>query len=351
MNKRITISDIAREAGVTKSTVSFVLNDHAGRVPISAATRARVMKIVEAHNYQPNPMARSLTTRRTGSLGFFLSDDMEGGFANMFFANFLNGAEAECRRRGYGLSVGLFNLTCIDSFIFPTPVRQRCIDGVILAGFVADEVLDKFAENNVNCVSIGDYMAHPERICTVSFDTIGGTLTALKHLVGLGHRRIALPHPVTPRDLLEIERVKRRISACPELYECEPLFLMTPGHSGDYGAAEQILRSYFAIAEAERPTAILCSDQTALALLSMLHEAGLECPRNLSIIASSDTALCRFASPRLTSVRYDLTGMGEYAARLLIENIEKGTQLTALQSKNDFQGELQAGCSTGKVLL
>ena len=93
--KSITISDIAREAGVSKTTVSFVLNQNSGRVPISEATKERVMQVVRAHHYQPNPMAQSLTTRKTGSIGFFLSDNMEGGFANIFFANFLNGDEGE----------------------------------------------------------------------------------------------------------------------------------------------------------------------------------------------------------------------------------------------------------------
>ncbi len=340
MNKRITISDIAREAGVTKSTVSFVLNDRSGRVPISAATREKVMKVVERYHYQPNPMARSLTTKQTGNLGFILSDNMEGGFANVFFATCLNGAEAECRRRGYALNVGLFNLSCIDSFIFPTPVRQRCVDGVILAGFVADEVLDKFCTNKIPCVCIGDYMAHPERVATVSTAITQSSLSMLKYLYGRGHRHIAMHYPTTPRDLREIELVKTLLLKTPELAGCRVRFLLTPEHHADYAAAGQLIQDLLAMPSAERPTALIGSDQTTLAMERELRRHHLACPEDLALVSTADTLLCEFASPALTAQHYDLAALGAYAANLLIDHILNDAPLTSAQSKNDFPGTL-----------
>ena len=340
MTKRITISDIAREAGVTKSTVSFVLNDRNGRVPISAATREKVMKVVKRYNYQPNPMARSLITKQTGNLSFILSDNMEGGFSNTFFATCLNGAEAECRRQGYALNIGLFNLSCIDSFIFPTPLRQHSVDGVILAGFVADEILDKFCANQIPCVCIGDYMANPERVTTVSNAVTQGTVDILRYLIKRGHCHIALHFPSTPRDLREIELVKARIAAIPELARCRISFLLTPEHNADYAAAEQLMCDLLEMSPSERPTALVGSDQTILAMERELRRHHLECPKDLALVSTADTLLCEFAFPALSAVRYDLKQLGAYAANLLIEHILNGTPLTSAQSKNDFPGIL-----------
>lgn len=340
MDKRITISDIAREAGVTKSTVSFVLNDRNGRIPISAATREKVLKVVERYHYQPNQMARSLTTRRTGNLGFILSDNMAGGFANVFFATCLNGAEAECRRRGYGLTVGLFNLSCIDSFIFPTPVRQHCVDGIILAGFVADEVLDRICASKIPCVCIGDYMTHPERVTTVSNAITRSTVSLLSYLHRRGHERIAIHYPTTPRDLREVELVKAALAETPELARCRPRFMLTPEHNGDYAAAGRLLQDLLALPEAERPTALIGNDQTTLALEHELRRHGLRCPEDLALVSTTDTSLCEFASPALTAQRYDLAALGAHAVTLLIDHIVNGVPLTSEQSKNDFPGTL-----------
>ena len=344
-NKRVTINDIAREAGVAKSTVSFVLNRKTCGVTISEATRKRVMDIVKAFGYQPNYMARSLKTRQTGNIGFFLSDTVEGGLTNMFFASIMTGVEEECRRQGYGLQIGLFNLTCIDSFIFPTPIRQQCVDGVILAGFVPDEILDKFSQNNIRFVCIGDYMDRPERVCAICLDTIANQMMLIRHLVGLGHRRIASHSPTTPRDLVEAKALACAVKS--EFPDIDFQLIYTDDHWADFSAAKPLFEKWMAMPASQRPTALVCTDQTGAAMLDLTRRHSISCPRDFSIAVTGDTVMNRMMNPMLTAIHCNLPQLGTMAADVLIGHLKNHTSPTPADSRKLAEAELIVRESTG----
>jgi len=340
MGNRITIADIAREAKVAKSTVSFVLNKKKGQVPISDATRERVMRVVRAYNYQSNPIAQALVTKRTGHLGFILSDDMAGGFENMFFAACLSGAEAECRREGYNLSVSLYNLSCLDSFICPASVNQRSVDGVILAGYIADGVMAKFKEADIPCVCIGDYTERAEAVTAVTNDIIAGNLAALDYAVGLGHRNILVHSPTRHKDMETVEEVRRRFARRPGAAGVRLEYCFTPEHLADYSAAEPLAREFFALPERERPTMLIACDQTSLALLKELGRRKIRVPEDVSLISMADTVLCEMATPGVTSLHFDLPRLGARAVKLLLDCIRDGRELPTDPAANRFPGRI-----------
>ncbi len=336
MTKRITISDIASKVGVAKSTVSLVLNARGSNIPISEETRERVMRVVRECGYQPNAAARALSTKHTGHIGFILSDDMADGLANVFFALCMAGAEAECRSRGYSLNVSLYNLSILDSFIFPAHISQCSVDGVILAGYVEAGVVQKFHNFGIPCVCIGDYMEVRELVPTVANDVVYGTITAVEHALAMGHRQIGLHYPTRRRDLENADAILKRLA--PKDYQVR--ILHTPDNLGDYSAAKPLLQEWFALPQEERPTVMVVGDQTAIALLKEVSKAGLRCPEDLSVISTSDTRLCELATPGITSIHYDLPQLGQWAAGMLIDHIVRNIPLHPDMSKNDFRGKL-----------
>jgi LacI family transcriptional regulator len=337
--KKMTISDIALKAGVAKSTVSFVLNDRGTRVPISEETRQKVLKVVNQYGYQPNSSARALSMRRTGHIGFILSDAVADGWANSFYATCLCGVEAACRRRGYGLNVNLYNLSNVDSFVFPSRIGQRSVDGLILADYVQSAVVKRFQEFDIPCVCIGENTEVGELIPTVAPDVTTSMLKALQYAARLGHRRIGLHFPMRRPDREAAEFLVKSAKLDPELASCQ-LNIMYTANAADYSAAAPLMKSWLALSAEERPTLIIASDQTTVSFLNEMFELGLRCPEDISLISSADTRFCEMSIPHLTAIHWDLALLGSAAVDLLVDHLDCNKPLGVEMSRNDFLGEL-----------
>ncbi len=339
--KRITLKDIAEMVGVSKVTVSRILsgksNDY---IKIRDETREAVLSIARKYNYMPQHSALSLATQRTGHIGFILSDSIAEGWSNVYFAKGLAGVEQACRERGYGLNISLYNLSNIDSFVFPKRVRQRSVDGLVLTGYVEAAVVHRFKEFGIPCVCIGDNLEVAELIPTVSGDVVGGLFQAVKYLAGLGHRKILFDSGVHRRDRQVGELLIERTKNAAETKECSVMLPEIPQSGGSYDAAEPLIEYWLGICASERPTAIIANDQILLAFLRELRKRNLNCPDDVSLISTCDTHLCVFSDPPLSSMRQDLKLLGHFAANMLIDHLDKGTPLVAKMSKDDFPCEL-----------
>ena len=340
---RITINDIAKAAGVSKTTVSLVLNNKAN-ASISQATRERIMELVRHYAYTPMQSARALSTHSQRTIGYFIADDITGGFANIYFATFLNGIEEECKRNGYMLNVGLFNFTNIDRFILPSPVSAACVDGFIISGYVEDRILEKLISTQRPCVCIGDYMSKSDNLCTISIDTIQGKLILLKHIAAKGRHRVLFPVRNTVRDKLEIERMDHALRNTPELKDLQIEYYFEEDRDLCQ-TAERLVKRHLELPEAKRPTLYFTHDQLCIELKLKFESVGLTCPRDVSLVSAIATDLCRFTSPAITGLTASLKDIGIYAARLLINHIQSGKRPGFSDSKNDFQGELFLGGS------
>jgi DNA-binding LacI/PurR family transcriptional regulator len=335
----MTIADIALKAGVAKSTVSFVLNDRGTRVPISEETRQKVLKVVNQYGYQPNSSARALSMKRTGHIGFILSDTVADGWANSFYATCLCGVEAACRKRGYGLNVSLYNLSNVDLFVFPSRIGQRSVDGLILADYVESAVVKRFREFDIPCVCIGENTEVGELIPTVAPDVITTMLKALKYAVQLGHRRIGLHFPTRRPDREAAEFLVKSAKLDPELASSQITILYTD-NPADYSAAAPLMKSWLALSAEERPTLIIASDQPIISFLNEMSERGLRCPEDISLISSADTRFCGLTNPHITAIHWDLALLGSAAVDLLIDHLDSNKPLGIEMSRNDFVGEM-----------
>lgn len=325
----VTLKDIAARVGVKPPTVSVVLNRKKTKIAVSEKTRKRILEVAEELGYFPNAAAQALATRRTGQIGFLLSDRIKDGWANHFFAKQLEGVEATCRERGYSLSISRYNMSNIETFVVPKSVGRKSVDGLILANAVSKEIVAKIEEFDIPFVCLGQGLA------SAGYPSVYGNYVqclclCINYLVKKGHRHIALPGPVIPswRDIYSktLKHYEPLISSQALRLTEFPL----PDERQDYSSAKNVLRLLLEFSSQDRPTAVVGSDQLCVGLVFEMEEKGMVCPEDLSLMAPAETPLCEHFRPPITALRRNLQLLGETAATMLIDHIEQETPLTTI---------------------
>jgi DNA-binding LacI/PurR family transcriptional regulator len=317
--QRARIADVAREAGVSKTAVSFAFNNP-GR--LSAETASRIHEIAGALGYRPHPVARLLTQPRTMTLGVLTPQALSVVFANPFFALLLEGVAEAAEEQGYELH-----------FISPlhgslaSAVGRATVDGVIAVGLSADhpEVGQiQAAAVPMVLVDSDDLPDHG----SVVVDDESGARAAADHVIRLGHREllvIAVEGPtsrargVPPRGITErrLRGYRTAIAAArPQLGD--PLVAI--GRASIDGGAAAFERAWTTGA---RPTAVLAmSDAMAVGATRAARHLGLRVPDDLSVIGFDDIDLAAHVEPPLTTVHQPIREKGGVAVRLLLGEID-----------------------------
>jgi LacI family transcriptional regulator len=302
-----TIRDVARAAGVSVATVSRVLNHHAR---VRTETRTRVEAVAHALDYTPNEVARSLITSRTHALGVLLPD-----LYGEFFSEVLRGADLRARRDGFHLLVSSSHADGEDLVEALRSMRGRIEGLIVMAPDVDTGSLVKAAGRGVPLVLL-DPGLRVLGCDSISIDNVQGATAAVRHLLGLGHRRIALiGGPAGNADALQRRDGYRQALAAsgvgtdPAL-EVEGDFTEPSG----YAAVARLLRLE------PRPTAIFAAnDYMAIGAMSALAQAGLTVPEDVAIVGFDDIAMARYLNPPLTTVNVDLLDLGARAVQRLID--------------------------------
>jgi LacI family transcriptional regulator len=328
-HKPLTLGDLAKVAGCSRSVVSAVLNGSKGNIRVSVELRERVLDIAKKLNYRPNHASQALALGRTMTLGVYIDPLYGGGLAGQYHAHILAGIEAAAVEAGYDvLLVNFAGRTtfaeCIDK------IGRSRIDGLLLlhAGR-NDHLINAVLEASSNVVAI-DSLDPPPTLQAVVYDHTLGVRQALEHLAELGHRRIGYFGPQTTRP---VPHNLARIGAFLEV--AAELGLETSGesvfsdhtHTGprlpEPEATDRSVRAYQALPPHRRPTAaVVYNDRLALALLRALHRAGRSVPGDLSLVNFENTALCRATTPSLTCLDHPVHAMSRCAAERLIQIIE-----------------------------
>lgn len=302
----VTIRDVARRAGVSISTVSRVLND---TCPVQEDKRRRVREAVKILGYAPNPVARSLLRKETGGLGVLLPY-----VSGEFFSELLYGIDRTTRQLGFFLMISTSHGSPEELRAALRGMRRR-VDGLlIMAPEGEGAVLGDLLPDETPVVLINT-PATGTAYDALSFDNYRGGFLATAHLLEQGHRRIAmLKGPAWAHDARERLRGYREalvasgLAPSPE-YELAGDYSPEAGHA----AAEQVL------ALQPRPTAVFAAnDQSALAMIAALRNAGVAVPGDLSLVGFDDIPSARFASPSLTTVRVPIRELGVAAVQRLV---------------------------------
>ena len=315
MKKKVTVLDVARHAGVSQGSVSRVLT---GKNWVSDDVRAKVQQAAQALGYVPNAMAQGLKAQRTRTVAAIVSD-----ISNPRHGEFLAAAEDELRSAGYLLVVASTHSRIEQESALLTLFRAGRADGLIVAhsNETRQETYALLRETGLPIVfhdrepsGIGD---------AVLADHRAGAEAATRHLLGLGHHRIAI---LTPPAVVRPgrERLAGYGHALQEAgLEVDPAFVRSLDASSDLAFSE----TKSLLAMKRRPTAIITLGTRMLAgVLTASASCGLQVPEDLSVVGVGDTDLLRLHTPPITSVRWDIARCGGLAAGLLIDRMAQGNQ-------------------------
>ncbi len=305
-----TIDEIARLARVSPATVSKVLNN---RPYVSPTTRARVEQVIAETGFVPSLRARGLSARRSFILGLLIPYRADQFFADPHLLEIMRGIEAEANRHGYHLLLSTARAPREAAGAFSHLLRSDMLDGAILV-----ETLDvqPFAEllrqRSAPWVVIG--YAPPGPAPAVHADDFGGALAATRHLLGLGHRRLAVISS-TPRPSALDERLRGIRAGLAEAGLTLDGALLV---SGDCSLASGEAAAAVLLDRPAPPTAIVAlNDRMAAGAMRAAIARGLEVPADLSLVGFDDIALASLLSPALTAVRQPGYCLGEAAAATL----------------------------------
>lgn len=309
--ERATIQDVAKHADVSIGTVSRVV---AGSARVSDALRKRVLASVKELDYQPHGRTPTKSLEATRLIGFFVGD-----FVNLLYVHVVAGAEARLAQSGYTLLMASTREDPRREQELLSLLREKRIDGAVICfGEETHPDLAQALEILDAPVVILDRQA-PEGIDSVTVDHRNGAHSAARYLISLGHRRIGV---LTAAGYLRpgLERIAGMQQAYDEAgLDFTDCFIRPECRTSNeaYAATIALLNS------AQPPTAIMTPGSQALSgTLRAIRARGLTIPSDISVISFGDTEIAQSNEPPVTTIRWDLTALGQQSIELLLHRID-----------------------------
>lgn len=308
-----TIKDVAREVGVSITTVSRALN---GYNDVAPATRERIRAVAARLEYHPNAVARSLQMNRANAVGLVIPRELHREY-DLFWMEFIGGCALACAEANVDLLVAALGDEERGRGGFARLVRSRRVDGLLVCDIRTHDAriayLLRHALPFVAFGRAGDGREHTY----IDVDGAAGTRQAIQHLVFLGHRRIAYLG-IDPTFGFSGFRREGYRAALAEMEIAEDPELVLEGLTPI--RAESALRRL--LGRPDPPTAIFAgADFLALAVLEAARTEGLSVPDDLSLVVFDDNPLVQHASPPLTAVSQPNRELGHQAAQLLLDRV------------------------------
>lgn len=315
----ITIKDVAKKAGVSPATVSFVLNKREG---ISKKTIKKVETAIRELNYYPTRSARSLITHKTMNLGFILSEK-HFSIADPFYTRILLGAEFEARKYNYYVLLTSTEKEFAKEKSLPRFVVERNVDGIMIAGSVDDSLICHIQKTGIPLILI-DYLPMKGEANAILVDNIRGAYEAVSHLIKLGHKQIGFVGGSFNNPNIK-ERFFGYQQALEEFgIERNNNFILTDEPSSvmenGINAVNKLLKRN------AMPAAIfVANDAQAIGCIKALKESGLKVPEDVAVMGFDDVEGGLLIEPQLSTMHVPKEEMGALAVKKMINIIENPT--------------------------
>ncbi|MFE5702155.1 LacI family DNA-binding transcriptional regulator [Rhodococcus koreensis] len=315
-----TMKDVARHAGVSVSTVSYVLNDSG---PVAPARRARVLDAVRVLNYAPNEAARGLKRRSAPTIGLVVPE-----LSNQFFALLAEGVEQAAAARG--VLVVLCAPEAIDGgeSLNGRLLRSQRLNGIIYLSGASTSPTSLLELTRLGPIVLVDEQVPGFDLPAIVSDNRRGAREVARHVLEAGHRKIAVIGG--PEGLWTAQQ---RLAGYREALAAAGIEPDTvPVFGGNYRqeSGTELAAKALAGPPSERPTALLCgNDLMAIGVLEYCRSEGIRVPEELSVVGFDDLPMVSLLTPRLTTVRQPARDMGVRAANLLFELIDDKVDVPA----------------------
>lgn len=309
---RPTQVDVARLAGVSRATVSYVLNGHTeGRVPISDQTQQRVLNAIEELGYEPDARAQALRSGSTSTVALIIPD-----LRNPHFCEYATGVEDAAREADYHLL--LSSTTLDDEYeveIFKDLARRR-FDGLIITGSSilksseAQTILARIRKRGLPLVEMNEFYG----VDSASSDYREATKEVVSYLLSLGHRNIGFVYGVADHELAldRLEPFQESLNNAGVAIEPDLIVECGPTIEDGYQAALKLLKL------SHRPTAIIAvNDLLAISTIRAAGDMGLRVPDHVSVVGFDNIPMANYLMPRLTTVTKDAYTAGKNAFEML----------------------------------
>lgn len=316
-SRRVTSRDVARLAGVSRTTVSLVLND-VPNARISPETRRRVLEAARQLGYRPNAAARSLASQRAMTVGLVLCHPEEHVYTDPYLPQVLLGITSALRNTDYRLLIEA--APDPQAADYAALAVEKRIDGFIISGpRMDDTALLRLHQDGFPLVLLGTLPGVD--IPSVDVDNARAAYTAVHHLVRLGHRRIGM----ITNGPLRYTASQERLAGYRQALERHGIpFNPDLVVEGNFTAASGEIAMQRLLEVRPLPTAVfVASDTVALGALRLLRERGLRVPEDIALVGFDDIPLAAYVDPPLTTVRLPAYELGREAAQMLLTLVEK----------------------------
>jgi len=309
----ITIKDVAKQAGVSISTVSRVINDSK---PVTDEVKQKVLDVIKETGYIPNPLARSLVTKKSQLIGVIVPE-----VSDSFVNEILNGIEEVAKMYDYEILLAntysdkAQELKCINL------LRAKQVEGIVMISWKVEEEHINYIQN---CGIPASYISKTARdydIHTVSVNNTEATYDMTKYLIEKGHKDIAFIMTSQDDTVLEMERLSGYEKALKEKNIKINKDLIKYGettYEAGYSSMKELLD------EGKVPhAAFVTGDEAAIGAINAICDAGYRVPEDISVAGFNDVKIAKIYRPKLTTVHQPLYDMGAVAIRMVIKMINK----------------------------
>lgn len=314
MPRRVNITDVAREAGVSTATISYVLNQKATET-ISPETMERVYAAIKKMNYVPNLSARSLVSKRSNMIGVVIPQTEPGKefmFSNPYYGEFLSNVEYTARKNGYHVLIS--GTEANQSYI--NVAKNRGLDGIVIVGMYPDEFYMELKQSQVPIVMVDSY-SNEHYFHNIGINDRHGGYIATQHLIKNGHRSIAFVSGKVREEGVNYKRFLGYKDAMKEAgLEINDKSIYIGNVSHEYGMeAARLIKE-----NGQGETAVFSTaDIMAVGLIKGLKLHGLRVPEDVSVVGFDDVYLANISDPSLTTIRQNIAEKGNLAAEVIIE--------------------------------
>jgi LacI family transcriptional regulator len=318
MTKAATIKDVAKKAGVSIATVSFVLNERSGQ-SISEEVKRRVHRAVRQLNYHPNAAAAGLARKRTRNVAIIFYRE-ESLIANQFYSFVIQGAIKQAIESEYNLLFSYVEGSYEGVQDLPKIVREKNVEGALFMQRIHPQLIKDIQARGVPVVAI-DIYPQLKNVNSLEIDNRRGGMLAAEHLIRLGHRSVAFLQAAADRPSIAergegfaLGLIKQDVQFSPKSHvlECRSLTF-----EAGYEKALAILP------RKRRPTGLFCAnDEMAAGVLRAAHELGLKVPDVLSVVGFDDITMSNYTDPPLTTISVVKEHLGRRGMTRLLELVE-----------------------------